>query len=100
MQQIFTDVFLSRIIGSTNPKDGEPAIKNEIDHWSDPEFQISKAKYSPAAKTLMDRAALEFGESHPDLRIVIFNPSMILGGFSNFSLSNSIQIPKSLQSRT
>ena len=54
-------------------------MKNEIDHWSDPDFQISQGKYSPAAKTLMDRAALEFGESHPDLRIVIFNPSMILG---------------------
>ena len=54
-------------------------MKNEINHWSDPDFQISQGKYSPAAKTLMDRAALEFGESHPDLRIVIFNPSMILG---------------------
>ena len=54
-------------------------MKNEIDHWSDPEFQISQGKYSPAAKTLMDRAALTFQENHPDLRIVIFNPSMILG---------------------
>ena len=54
-------------------------MKNEIDHWSDPEYQISQGKYSPAAKTLMDRAALKFGDEHPDLRIVIFNPSMILG---------------------
>lgn len=90
----------SCLVGSTNPKDGEPAMKNEIDHWSDPEFQISRGKYSPAAKTLMDRAALEFGESHPDLRIVIFNPSMILGRCFLILESNSIQIPKSLQSRT
>ena len=63
-------------------------MKNEIDHWSDPDFQISQGKYSPAAKTLMDRAALEFGESHPDLRIVIFNPSMILGNFRESLQSN------------
>ena len=66
-------------LGSTNPKEGQPEIKNEIDHWSDPDFQISKGKYSPAATTLMDKAALAFGEEHPEVRIVIFNPSMILG---------------------
>ncbi len=65
--------------GSTNPKEGQPAVKNEIDHWSDPEFQISKGKYSPAAKTLMDKAALKFGEDHPEMRVAIFNPSMIMG---------------------
>ena len=68
-------------LGSTNPKEGQPEIKNEIDHWSDPDFQISKGKYSPAAKTLMDKAALAFGEEHPEVRIVIFNPSMILGKY-------------------
>jgi len=85
-------VIITSSTGSTNPKDGEPAIKNEIDHWSDPEFQISKAKYSPAAKTLMDRAALEFGESHPDLRIVIFNPSMILGPMFHPELHGSLSM--------
>lgn len=40
-------------------------------------------KYTPGAtKTLMDRHALAFGEEHPDMRIVIFNPSMILGNES------------------
>ena len=67
------------LTGSTNPKDGEPDLKNEIEHWSDAEFQISKGKYSPAAKTLMDKTALAYGEEHPDMRIVIFNPDMILG---------------------
>ena len=65
--------------GSTNPKEGQPDIKNELDHWSDHNYQISKGKYSPAAKTLMDKTALAFGEEHPDIRVVIFNPSMILG---------------------
>ncbi len=54
-------------------------MKNEIDHWSDPDFQISQGKYSPAAKTLMDKTALKYGEDHPELRVVIFNPNGIVG---------------------
>ena len=42
----------------------------------------------------MDRAALEFGESHPDLRIVIFNPSMILGKNFRESLQSNLGIWK------
>ena len=66
--------------GSTNPPSGEPEIKNEIDHWSDPDFQIEQGKFSPAAKTLMDRAALARMEaSEGRLRVSILNPSMIVG---------------------
>ena len=63
-------------LGSTDLKEGEI-----IDRWAeaDPEYQISKGKYSLAAKISMDDAALKFGELHPDIRIVIFNPSMIVG---------------------
>ena len=62
--------------GSTDLKEGQI-----IEHWAeaDPEYQISKGKYSLAAKISMDEAALKFGEDHPDIRIVIFNPSMIVG---------------------
>jgi len=68
--------------GSTNPKDGEPPIKNELDHWSDPEFQISQGKFSPAAKTLMDRAALAYAEKNPAKpKVVVFNPNLILGRY-------------------
>ena len=71
----FSPIFLP-FLGSTDLKEGEI-----IDRWAeaDPEYQISKGKYSLAAKISMDDAALKFGELHPDIRIVIFNPSMIVG---------------------
>ena len=66
--------------GSTNPPEGEPEIKNERDHWSDPEIQQAAGKFSPAAKTLMDRTALaRMEQSGGKLRVSIFNPSMIAG---------------------
>lgn len=67
--------------GSTNPKEGLPSSvpKKETEHWSDSDYQISCGKYSPAAKTLMDKALLKYGEKHPELRVVIFNPSLIAG---------------------
>ena len=72
----FLAEFFDAILGSTDLKEGEI-----IDRWAeaDPEYQISKGKYSLAAKISMDDAALKFGELHPDIRIVIFNPSMIVG---------------------
>ncbi|MEM7535608.1 MAG: NAD-dependent epimerase/dehydratase family protein [Chloroflexota bacterium] len=65
--------------GATNPPDGEPPMKDEMIHWSDPDQQISVGKYSPAAKTLMDRKALEMMETYPTLRVSTINPSMIAG---------------------
>ena len=66
--------------GSTNPPAGEPKLKNEIEHWSDPEAQQAAGKFSPAAKTLMDRTALARMEaSDGKLRVCILNPSMIAG---------------------
>ena len=83
------DIFLSTIFealsifpGSTNPKEVEPPMRDEIEDWLDPDFEFpnsQKGKYSPSAKTLVDKTALAFEEGHPDMRIVIFNPSMILG---------------------
>ena len=35
-------------------------LKNEIDSWSDPDVQKERGKFSPAAKTLMELAALDF----------------------------------------
>jgi len=67
---------------STNPKEVEPPMRDEIEDWLDPDFEFpnsQKGKYSPSAKTLVDKTALAFEEGHPDMRIVIFNPSMILG---------------------
>ena len=56
-----TAVVLTSSTGSTNPPDAAgDAIKNELEFWSDPEFQKSKGKFSPAAKTLMEIEALKF----------------------------------------
>lgn len=66
--------------GSTNPPDGEPETKNEMDHWSNPEVQQAAGKFSPAAKTLMDQTALaRMEDSNGKLRISILNPSLIAG---------------------
>lgn len=35
-------------------------IKDEINSWSNPDVQKERGKFSPAAKTLMELAALEF----------------------------------------
>ncbi|MEM9777408.1 MAG: NAD-dependent epimerase/dehydratase family protein [Chloroflexota bacterium] len=70
--------------GSTNPPEGEPPQKNELIHWSDSDQQISVGKFSPAAKTLMEKKALEIMDAHPSLRVSIMNPSMIAGpGFQD-----------------
>ena len=54
-------VVVASSTGSTNPPNQlADAVKNEIDFWSDPEIQKEKGRFSPAAKTLMEIAALEF----------------------------------------
>lgn len=64
--------------GSMNPPGGEPPMKRETEHWSDADQQISVQKYSPAAKTLMERSALSLGEKL-GIRVCIMNPSLIIG---------------------
>ena len=49
-------------------------------------------RYSPACKTLVDRAALKFEGEHPDLRIVIFNPNMILGPMFHPEMDGSLAL--------
>lgn len=46
--------------------------------WSDPVQQLSVGKFSPAAKTLMERVALARGEAE-GVRVAILCPSMIVG---------------------
>mgnify|MGYP002821001003 CR=1 FL=1 len=64
--------------GSTNPPDGEPAIKREDEHVSDAGQQIAVGKYSPAAKTLMEHRALHLG-AELGIRVSTLNPSLIVG---------------------
>mmetsp|Transcript_8692 Transcript_8692/g.17625 ORF Transcript_8692/g.17625 Transcript_8692/m.17625 type:complete len:339 (+) Transcript_8692:48-1064(+) len=87
-------VVLTSSGGSTNPaglQDSTP--KSELLHFSDPEAQIAKGKFSPAAKTLMEIKAFEaVGRNHKNEvvdetvanapgcpRLVIMNPNLILG---------------------
>lgn len=85
-------VVLTSSGGSTNPAGLDPATpKNELIHWSDPEAQQAAGKFSPAAKTLMEMAALkEVGRDQSNKvvdeeqaagspRLVIMNPNLILG---------------------
>ncbi|MEM7079760.1 MAG: NAD-dependent epimerase/dehydratase family protein [Pseudomonadota bacterium] len=62
---------------STNPTP-PVALKNEVDHWSDKSVQYAAKKYTSAAKTVMERAVLEFAAEH-DMRACIFLPTLMLG---------------------
>ena len=77
---------------AANPPGLDPAIaKNEVIHWSDAEVQKAAGKFSPAAKTMMETAALaEVGRDQSNVvvneakaegapRLVIMNPNLILG---------------------
>ena len=65
--------------GSTNPPEGEPKLKNEIDHWSDTEVQIAQKKYAAAGKTFHDRIIMSRLATKPTWRAAIINPSMVTG---------------------
>ncbi len=66
--------------GSTNPPEGEPELKNEVDHWSDPNLQLEQKKYAAVGKTRLDRTVLDkMDASDGAFRVVVINPSMIVG---------------------
>ena len=78
--------------GSTNPPGAAPdALKNELHTWSDPDAQKANKRFSPAAKTLMEIAALKFvgrnqqnqvvdqEKGKTNVRLCIMNPNGILG---------------------
>ncbi len=66
--------------GSTNPPDGEPEFKNEVDHWSDDELQMQTGKYAAVGKTRLDRTVLAKADaSDGALRGVTINPSTVTG---------------------
>lgn len=65
--------------GSTNPPDGDPALKNEIDHWSDETVQLEQGKHAPLGKTRLDKIVLAKSAAHDNFRGCTINPSMICG---------------------
>ena len=62
---------------STNPMPPVP-IKNEVEHWSDEGEQCRAKKYTSAAKTVMEKAAIKFAAEN-DLRLSIFMPTGMYG---------------------
>jgi len=87
-------VVLTSSGGSTNPQGLRNITpKSETLHFSDPNDQIKRGRYSPAAKTLMEIKSLEaVGRNHKNVvvdeelakasstpRLTIINPNLILG---------------------
>ena len=66
--------------GSTNPPAGEPYLKNEVLHWSDPDRQLEEKKFAAVGKTRLDRTVLDkMAASAGRFRAAVINPSMIVG---------------------
>ena len=71
------NVVICSSTSSTNPLPPVP-VKNEVNHWSDEGEQCRAKKYTSAAKTVMEKAALEFAADN-DLRLSIFMPTGLYG---------------------
>ncbi|MEM7020719.1 MAG: NAD-dependent epimerase/dehydratase family protein [Pseudomonadota bacterium] len=71
------NVLICSSTSSTNPIP-PVAKKNEVDHWSDQKQQYAAKKYTSAAKTVMEPAAMKFAEEH-GMRLSIFLPTLMLG---------------------
>ena len=66
--------------GSTNPPEGEPHLKNEVLHWSDPDKQLREKKFAAVGKTRLDRTVLDrMAANGGTFRVAVINPSMIVG---------------------
>ncbi len=68
------------ICSSTSSTNPVPAVanKNEVDHWSDENEQYRAKKYTSAAKTVMEKAAIKFAEEN-GIRLSILLPTLMLG---------------------
>ena len=62
---------------STNPIPSV-SIKNEVDHWSDPNEQCRAKKYTSAAKTVMEKAAFKFARE-AGVRLSVSMPTGMFG---------------------
>lgn len=62
---------------STNPVPSVP-VKNEVEHWSDEHEQYAAKKFTSAAKTVMEKAAIKFATEH-GIRLSILMPTGLYG---------------------
>ena len=71
------DIVICSSTSSTNPVPPVP-VKNEVEHWSDPDQQCRDRKYTSAAKAVMERAAMALAAEH-GIRLRILLPTLMLG---------------------
>lgn len=76
-RQHVPNVVICSSTSSTNPEPPVP-IKNEIDHWSDERQQCEAKKYTSAAKTVMEKAAINFADENA-MRLSILLPTGLYG---------------------
>ncbi len=70
------NVVICSSTSSTNPNPSV-SIKNE-NHWSDEKFQCDSKKYTSAAKTVMEKKAINFAKEN-DLKLSIIMPTGLYG---------------------
>ena len=71
------DIVICSSTSSTNPVPPVP-VKNEVDHWSDPDQQCAENKYTSAAKAVMEKAAMALAAEH-GVRLRILLPTGMFG---------------------
>ena len=71
------NVIICSSTSSTNPIP-PVKVKNEVDHWSDEKLQCAEKKYTSAAKTFMEKAAIKFCNEN-SIRLSIILPTGLYG---------------------
>jgi len=86
-------VVITSSIGAASPKPDRPRMINES-HWADHELQMKKGAYHAAAKTLAERAAVEFLAKMPTesaFRLVRICPAFTVGPMLQPSVNSSME---------
>ncbi len=71
------DIVICSSTSSTNPVPAVP-IKNEVDHWSNPDQQCADKKFTSATKAMMERQAMALATEN-GVRLRILLPTGMLG---------------------
>jgi len=86
-------VVITSSLCAASPKPDRPRMINES-HWADPEVQMKKGAYHSAAKTLAERAAVEFLANMPTesaFRLVRICPAFTVGPMLQPTVNSSME---------
>merc|ERR1719285_286912 len=86
-------VVITSSLCAASPKPDRPRMINES-HWADPEVQMKKGAYHSAAKTLAERAAVEFLAKMPTesaFRLVRICPAFTVGPMLQPTVNSSME---------